>query len=123
MSIDDIKENHFIVYPQIKQDLVNGQSNAVDSLIETAANHNREVTEEIWVYDRGYWQKNRKLWENVQAATWENVILDEKVKKNVRSDVEAFFDEKDTYKGFSVPWKVSAQFNKSYCFLSLLVAV
>ena len=61
----------------------------------------------IWVYDQGYWSKNRKLWENVQAATWENVILKQEVKETMMEDVEDFFDSREDYEGFAVPWKVS----------------
>ena len=59
------------------------------------------------MYDRGYWRKNHKLWNNVQGCKWENVILANEMKLQLISDIEGFFDRKDDYKSFAVPWKVS----------------
>lgn len=98
--------NYFILYPWCLDDVRLGYSNAADSLIQAAATHKNEVKQEIWVYDKGYWSKNRKLWENVQVARWEGIILNEEVKKKLRADVEGFFSSKEDYIRFSVPWKV-----------------
>lgn len=100
--------HYYILYPQQSEDKVSRGSNATDSLIEAAAKHSSETNEEIWVYDRGYWSKNRKLWGNVQAASWDNVILKEEVKEILMKDVEDFFDSQEDYERFSVPWKVSS---------------
>jgi len=79
----------------------------VDKLIVAASRHLSEIDEEIWVYDRGYWTKNHRLWENVQACNWDNVILNSEMKLQLISDIEGFFDRKEDYKSFAVPWKVS----------------
>ncbi|KAK3168248.1 hypothetical protein OEA41_004694 [Lepraria neglecta] len=67
--------------------------------------HLSEIKEEIWVYDRGYWRKNHKLWNNVQGCKWENVILANEMKLQLISDIEGFLDRKEDYKSFAVPWK------------------
>ena len=100
--------HYYILYPQQPEYKTSGGSNAIDSLIEAAARHSSEINKEIWVYDRGYWSKNRKLWENVQVANWDNVILKQEVKETLMKDVEDFFDSQEDYKGFAVPWKVSS---------------
>ncbi|KAG7006087.1 hypothetical protein G7Y79_00016g040720 [Physcia stellaris] len=97
--------HYYILYPQQPEYKISGGSNAIDSLIEAAARHSSEINKEIWVYDRGYWSKNRKLWENVQVANWDNVILKQEVKETLMKDVEDFFDSREDYKGFAVPWK------------------
>jgi hypothetical protein len=53
--------------------------------------------------------KSRELWESVQKASWSDVILDESMKQSLIGDVEGF-DERDTYREFSVPWKVYRAF-------------
>jgi len=100
-------ENHYILHPRSRGDIVDGRSQTVDKLITAATQHLSEIKEEIWVYDRGYWRKNHKLWKNVQGCKWENVILNNEMKLQLVSDIEGFFDRKEDYESFAVPWKVS----------------
>lgn len=78
---------------------------AVQELILAACSWNVELHDEILVF-QGDWLKDHKLWESVQKANWEDVILDEKMKKDVISDFESFFASKKTYGDLGVPWKV-----------------
>ena len=64
-----------------------------------------ELHNEVWVYDGGWWQKSRELYNSVQNASWDDVILDEKMKKSLMADVESFYDNRDTYERLKVPWK------------------
>ena len=57
------------------------------------------------VFDGGYWQKDAALYASVQQAHWEDVILDEGMKKAIIADVETFYDSRDTYEKLKVPWK------------------
>lgn len=98
--------NHYILFPRRQGDIVDGRSQVVDKLIMAASQNLSEIDEETWVYDRGYWQKNRKLWKNVHACKWENVILNSEMKDLVIRDIEGFFDRKTDYESFGVPWKV-----------------
>lgn len=78
---------------------------ATDSLIFAAADWGLQLHNEILVYD-GYWQKDANLWNSVQKADWKDIILNEEMKQEVIRDVEGFFDERDIYKEFGIPWKV-----------------
>lgn len=80
---------------------------AVQELILAACAWNVELHDEILVF-QGDWIKDHKLWNSVQKANWKDVILDEKMKKNVISDFESFFASKETYADLGVPWKVSS---------------
>ena len=82
------------------------RSSATDALMLAAGEWTFALHQEIWVYDQGYWQKDKGLWENVQKADWDDVILDGEMKETLRDDIEGFFDERDAYKKFVVPWKV-----------------
>lgn len=57
------------------------------------------------MFDQGRWVKNKELCKSVQESTWEDVILDKDLKDVLVNDVEGFFDCKDDYKQFAVPWK------------------
>lgn len=58
----------------------------------------------ILVYD-GYWRYSRELWEHVQKASWDKVILDPDMKRELTEVSEKFFDSKDVYDELGVPWK------------------
>jgi transitional endoplasmic reticulum ATPase len=81
-----------------------------DDLLEAATKWSLELHDEILVFDGGFWQKNKGLWDNVQKSRWEDVILDEEKKKALIGDMMGFFDGEDKYKEFGVPWKVSVFF-------------
>ena len=98
--------NHYILCPKEEAEIVSGRSKVVDKLIVAATLHGSSVDEEIWVYDRGYWKKSHKLWQAVHASKWEQVILSSEMKAQLVDDVEGFFDRKQDYESFAVPWKV-----------------
>lgn len=81
------------------------ETHKVDDLIKEATLWGSELHNEVWVYDQGYWQKSAELYNSVQKSKWEDVILDEDMKKHIIADVENFFDNQQTYKDLKVPWK------------------
>jgi transitional endoplasmic reticulum ATPase len=113
-------QNHYILYPRRQDDVKDGRSRIVDELITAASRHEAGIDDEIWVYDRGYWRKSHKLWQNVQASKWETVILHADVKCQLITDVEGFFDRKEDYESFAVPRKVSRHIVQLFhnCFIS-----
>lgn len=42
---------------------------------------------------------------NVVEASWDDVILDEQLKQNIRNDYTSFFKSEKTYRNLQVPWK------------------
>jgi transitional endoplasmic reticulum ATPase len=77
-----------------------------DKLISEATKWMNDLHKEVLVFDQGYWQKNRELWDNVQKANWEDVILEKEKKEAIIDDVLGFFDGQERYAEFGVPWKV-----------------
>ncbi|KAL8946048.1 MAG: hypothetical protein Q9222_007499, partial [Ikaeria aurantiellina] len=78
---------------------------AVDELIMACGRWSHPVDYDfIYVYD-GYWTASKSLWEQVQKARWDDVILDEEMKKTVVELMTKFFDSEDIYKSLGVPWK------------------
>lgn len=61
---------------------------------------------EIWVFNQGYWQKDDRLYEEIQKANWRDVILDETFKTALQKDIYGFFTSEDIYKELAIPWKV-----------------
>ncbi|KAL9002607.1 MAG: hypothetical protein Q9188_004480 [Gyalolechia gomerana] len=82
-----------------------GMGLVINDLILQASKWTLELHQEIWIFDQLSWQKSHELWQSAQDADWDDVILDEKMKSSVRNDIEGFFDERDEYKKFAIPWK------------------
>lgn len=58
----------------------------------------------VYVYD-GYWFRSKALYEQVKNASWDDVILNERMKKRITGLMHKFFDSRDIYKNLGVPWK------------------
>ncbi|KAL8975141.1 MAG: hypothetical protein Q9197_000627 [Variospora fuerteventurae] len=77
----------------------------VEELIMTCGKWQYPVDNDfIYVYD-GYWRASKPLWEQVQKAEWDDVILNEDMKKTLVDLMTKFFDSEDIYKDLGVPWK------------------
>ncbi|KAF2265602.1 P-loop containing nucleoside triphosphate hydrolase protein [Lojkania enalia] len=79
-------------------------SSVVDSLLATIGAWLIKEEPAIYVYDR-YWTRSTKLWQEVKKAKWEDVILDPKMKKALTEVANKFFDNRDVYEEYGVPWK------------------
>lgn len=113
----DWKNKEFVVYvvngrdgtqaypTVVNQYILSSSVEATNSLIVEAGSWGNTLHGEVWVFDGGFWEKNAELYNAVQRASWDDVILDENMKKTIRDDVENFFDSRDTYERLKVPWK------------------
>ncbi|TDZ67934.1 putative ATPase YjoB [Colletotrichum trifolii] len=93
-------------YPQVKNYyILASETYHVDRLILAAGSWSNDLHDEVWVFDQGYWQKSRELYESIRKASWDNVILDEDMKKALVEDHLSFYNSRDTYQNLQVPWK------------------
>ena len=81
-------------------------SEAMEALVLAAGVWSEQSHEQVWVYDQGRWSKDKELYQVVQSGSWEDLILDEGMKRAIRRDVTGFFDARETYEEFGTPWKV-----------------
>lgn len=58
----------------------------------------------VWFFDN-YWTRSRELWLQVQKASWDKVILEPNLKSELEHVASSFFDSRDTYAKYGVPWK------------------
>ena len=63
------------------------------------------VREEVYVYQEGFWTKDAELYKSIQSSRLDNLILPPGLKEAIRGDAAAFFDARDRYRRFNVPWK------------------
>src|SRR6266508_2225405 len=69
-----------------------------------------EVHGEILVYQDGSWTKDDKLFTSIKNATFENLILPERLKRELREDFRRFFASREVYRQYGIPWKRGALF-------------
>jgi transitional endoplasmic reticulum ATPase len=94
---------NFILYTRNETPLSDSSIDTDDLLVHIGLWLSEEKPA-IYVYD-GYWKRDLKLWDQVKKATWDDVILDPKMKKALVEVANKFFDNKDIYDEYGVPWK------------------
>ncbi|KAL2060798.1 hypothetical protein VTL71DRAFT_8850 [Oculimacula yallundae] len=77
---------------------------ATDSLLAQVGLWSHQERKGIYVYDM-YWRLDEALYNQVQKASWDKVILDPKMKKELKSVSSRFFNSKEVYEDLGVPWK------------------
>lgn len=93
-------------YPTVhNQYILSSSVEVTNTLLIDAGQWTNTLHGEVWVFDQGYWQKSKELYESAMKSSWDDVILDPEMKKTIRGDVENFFDSRATYEKFKVPWK------------------
>ncbi|KAF2000695.1 P-loop containing nucleoside triphosphate hydrolase protein [Amniculicola lignicola CBS 123094] len=93
-------------YPDITNHyILTRETHKVDQLIKEATLWGTQLHNEVWVFDQGWWQKSAELYNSVKKSNWDDVILEEGMKKAIIADVDNFFDGKATYDKLKVPWK------------------
>ena len=76
-----------------------------DELMLAACAWQHSIRNSVLVFDGGYWENSSELWQSIQKASWDDVILDAGMKASIIGEVTKFFDSKDRYKKLRVPWK------------------
>jgi AAA+ superfamily predicted ATPase len=66
---------------------------------------NMEIRSEILVFDNGYWQKDERLFQDIQSATFDNLVLRGNLKQEIRDDLVQFFQSRTLYEEHDIPWK------------------
>jgi hypothetical protein len=66
---------------------------------------NAELRDEVLVYSGGCWHKDTRLFQAIQGASFDNLILRGNLKQQIREDLEQFFAMRQTYEEYGIPWK------------------
>ena len=82
------------------------RNTVTDRLVDTVGRWQTPIPDDkyVYVYD-GFWQKSKKLYEQVKTASWDDVILNEDMKKAITELMHKFFDSRGIYKDLGIPWK------------------
>jgi DNA replication protein DnaC len=69
-----------------------------------------EVRGEILVYQDGYFDKNKELFDSIKNSTFDNLVLPATLKNEIQNDFAQFFDSREVYERYGIPWKRGAIF-------------
>jgi len=92
-------------YPRKVNYLLGPAKEITEACMLAACQYSNELHDQVWVFDKGRWQKNSELWQSVKHASWDDVILEEGMKKSIMGEINNFFDSREKYQRLKVPWK------------------
>lgn len=93
----------YVLKEPVRGETPSSTSSVTDSLLRTIGAWMSQ-SKAIYVFDQ-YWTRSTQLYEQVQKASWDKVILDPKMKKSLKDVSKKFFDNRDVYEDYGVPWK------------------
>ena len=64
-----------------------------------------EVRGEVLIFQDGEWVKSRQLYDAIKSATFDNLILRDGLKQEIQNDFAQFFQSRDVYERYRIPWK------------------
>ncbi|HVT12042.1 MAG TPA: ATP-binding protein [Fimbriimonadaceae bacterium] len=66
---------------------------------------NAEVRGEVLVFDQGHWYKSSDLYDSIQSASFDNLVLEGTLKEDIQEDISGFFKAKEVYGQYGIAWK------------------
>lgn len=63
------------------------------------------LKKEIWVFQNGRWKKSKSLYSAIEAARWDDLVLDDSFKEGLRRDTDTFFASRKIYESLGITWK------------------
>lgn len=69
-----------------------------------------EVRGEILVYQHGYFERDKELFDAIKSATFDNLILRDSLKQEIQSDFTHFFNAREMYERYGIPWRRGSLF-------------
>ncbi len=76
-----------------------------ESFFSAVCEWNSEIRDEVLVFEEGYWNKSAELFEAIQNANFDNLILRGTLKQDIQDDIANFFTSRHTYEAYNVAWK------------------
>jgi len=88
-----------------KAHVVDNTCTHTEALIRACGAWTQQLHDEVYVYEDGDWEKNKTLFKAVSKASWDDVIIDPAMKRDIIRDVDSFFGSRSIYTQYNIPWK------------------
>ncbi len=76
-----------------------------NQFMEEVCRWNAELRDAILVFNDGCWEKEKRLFQTIKQATFDNLILQGTLKEEILSDLQHFFSAHSVYQRYHLPWK------------------
>jgi DNA replication protein DnaC len=90
--------------------IVADEKQIAEDLFRAVCEWSCEVRGEILVYHDGYFRKDKRLFNSIKSATFDNLILPNPLKQQIQTDFQRFFNSREVYERYQIPWKRGAIF-------------
>jgi len=90
--------------------IVADDKQVAEDLFRAVCEWSCEVRGEILVYHDGYFRKDKPLFNSIKSATFDNLILPESLKQQIQNDFQQFFNSREVYDRYKIPWRRGAIF-------------
>lgn len=64
-----------------------------------------DISGQILIYNDGYWEKDRQLFQDIKNTTFDNLVLPARLKQEIQADAQLFFNSQAVYDRYQIPWK------------------
>lgn len=91
--------------PTTRWFVVSDSDAAATGFFETVCRYHSTVRGEILVFQEGDWRGDEELFEAIQGADLDDLILHGDLKDQIRTDIALFFEQRSMYECFRIPWK------------------
>lgn len=90
--------------------IVSDSLKLAEDFLNAVCEWSSDVRGEILVYQDGYFNKDKELFDAIKSATFDNLILRDSLKREIENDFAQFFDARETYERYGIPWRRGAIF-------------
>jgi hypothetical protein len=90
--------------------IIADEKKVAEEFLNAVCDWSYEVRGEILVYQDGYFEKDPQLFDSIKSATFDNLVLPESLNRQIQSDFQRFFESRELYERYGIPWKRGAIF-------------
>ncbi|MBV9690999.1 MAG: ATP-binding protein, partial [Ktedonobacteraceae bacterium] len=85
--------------------IVSETAEVAKDFIAQVCRWNSELHGEVLVFDGNCWYKDARLYQSIRGSTFDNLILQGNLKRDIYEDLTQFFASRATYEQYGIPWK------------------
>jgi hypothetical protein len=100
--------------------------NVAEEFTRTVCAWSNELRREVLTFRGGCWERDREIWETVQAASFDDLVLAGDLSREIREDFSSFMAARKEYERYGVPWKRGVLFvgppgnGKTHCLRAVI---
>jgi hypothetical protein len=92
-------------YPSRHHWIVADSKDLAEAFFAEVCEWSSEVRGEVLVFQDGEWTKNNELFHAIKTASFDNLVLHDRLKQEIQNDFAQFFLSREIYERYRVPWK------------------